>query len=614
MEFTIRVSNFASFVDSEPFTIRDGLNVFLGINNSGKTALLLAIAGLSESAWQNQSFREFMPGYFHKDADPMLTVEFILPADQREKVLRRLCELGGNPDFDPTPSSVPESLRFQWLLIENRAALCGMLFRGGPDSTERNLINWAGVVIEHPQGKQRVYGSSGLPGSRGRTNHATDFFIAQDPVFLTSNLGWPSIFSSPIILSAQRRSPARMQYVHTVELDSIGSNLALVLATAWLTTESLPNGRDLVKRIESYMGHIFPEIKGIRTPSIPSPNTGLPSSVEVVIDLTNGRTVSLDRSGTGVQQMLCLVTGAVLTQKQTLFLIDEPHSFLHPAAERGLLELLENLTAERHHIFVIATHSHIFASHARERIYAVSMIGASSKVRTIDGVQKALDTLGVRNMDLFTYDMILFVEGPSDCDVFQKVLAHFHPNRQLDRMKIVPLGGDGLLKSKTRRQVVKILVRSNATETHVPLILIFDSNDWNASEQQDLRQVCKQSQTAGVHFLALPELENYLLEPTAIAHVINEKLGSDAGVERPTPQQVAVAIPTDVVVKNGSDVMESCFRKWACAYDKNPDSARIAEQILIHQPGFLRPLADELSRRLWAPQTVEPAPESASRD
>ena len=52
--------------------------------------------------------------------------------------------------------------------------------------------------------------------------------------------------------------------------------------------------------------------------------------------------------------MLALAVGVLTATEPQLFLIDEPQAYLHPAAERSMLSLLES---HPQHQYIIATHS-----------------------------------------------------------------------------------------------------------------------------------------------------------------------------------------------------------------------------------------------------------------
>ncbi len=472
MGYKIRIKSFASFDDSDVFEISEGLNVLGGINNAGKTALLWALAMLgmpadSQRRWYQILYNR-LGGYLRPGISPTVLAEFALPRGQRDSIVGRICGLGGNPQFPPYEES-KETFQFSWTADANR----NIGFRGevivrsgnGRQRAERNVFQFL-----HAQNSYSViHPFGGSPPNTWQPANFTIKTIGSDSSgerifrFAEGDTGlapcWPQILSNSILLEAQRKVDPGRASMRTVELEPDAANLAQVLETAQLTTVELRDGQERFRRIVEEMRAIFPEVLRIRT-QVPPQAPGQQPPVEILLDLAHQRTVPLTHSGTGVQQIL----------RPTLFLIDEPHSNLHPAAERSLMRVLEAFARESDHIFCVTTQSTIMASHARRRFRAVAFHDADgSKVRPLSGVAEICGLLGIENMDLFTYDRILFVEGPSDVPVLQRVFQFFDKSGTFDRTKIVELFGDGRLKSpKMALDLVRLIVNAATSQMHVP--------------------------------------------------------------------------------------------------------------------------------------------------
>jgi hypothetical protein len=115
----IRVQNAASFKDSEEFEIKPGINAFIGINNSGKSALLWALAMLGgvmreeKSAWFYE-MQSKMDGYRRGATNPGVQIEFALPSEMRDQRVAELCSLAGMssyPSFDVTRETFEFNVR-----------------------------------------------------------------------------------------------------------------------------------------------------------------------------------------------------------------------------------------------------------------------------------------------------------------------------------------------------------------------------------------------------------------------------------------------------------------------------------------------------------------------
>ena len=107
-----------------------------------------------------------------------------------------------------------------------------------------------------------------------------------------------------------------------------------------------------------------------------------------------------------------------------IFLIDEPHVYLHPEAEK----LLANFIREHmEHKYVIATHSLIFIQAViPDIVYLVTRGKDETRVKeSLSEVQSKallLEELGVNLGDMLIAEKIIFVEGKSDVDIISEML------------------------------------------------------------------------------------------------------------------------------------------------------------------------------------------------
>lgn len=608
-EFSVRLRNFGSFIDSEQFTIRPGLNSFIGVNNAGKTALLFALASFSTSAKAKQlgypygNVWEFLKRYKRADIDPLMEIEFPITG-RRNEILASLWGLKSQPTL-PVPDR--ESLLFRWVLGNDDLGLVDIrsfehekgrvveseLLRLVNDPINSDEIK--AVVADHPFGLTPPDGAVQLPAFDvtllASRSDLRPFKFNKTPNQLSSL--WPELFQSVVLLSTHRNPPTRGQLIHTIALDPVASNLPQVLATIQLTTPELENGRQLFDAIQNELKLLFPEFKSIRTEIVAERN---PPEMEVKLDLTTGGSVPLSHSGTGVQQVLALLTGAFVSKEQSLFLLDEPHSYLHPAAERGLIKLLDRLGRDRGHYFCVATHSPIFASHNRKQLFAVRMNrDEGSKVRSLRNAADILDTIGISNPDLFTYSRVVFVEGPSDEKVVTAVSQLILDDAMEYRLKIQRLGGDGILKNRSRAEFIDLLCKTNAAEVHVPIRFVLDSNDWNDEVRNKLSSLRDSEGGQVIYFLKLQEIENYLLHEEAIVFALDQRLANrNMSHLKPDVVEIRKIIGSHYGEK-GSDVLTAIFLQYECDYSKNKDVEHLLSFILSRAPQHLQPLIDELS-------------------
>jgi hypothetical protein len=358
--------------------------------------------------------------------------------------------------------------------------------------------------------------------------------------------------------------------------------------------------RGRLSSVEEDLRSVFPEVRELRAEGIEDPNREEDQS-EIVLDLKNGSTVSLSNSGSGVAQIATLLTAAHLKTSSSLFLIDEPHAYLHPAAERALINILEALAKERGHIFCLATHSSIMASRCKNNLFAVVNRQGDSKVVSLKEATEILSILGITNFDLFTHDKILFVEGPSDARVFRLILDAFDKSHLADRVKLVDLSGDGKLKSKGALNFKRLLIEASAAKARVPVGFLLDSGGRPEPERIGLQKVLHKPSQSVLILLKKNELEDYLLDPVSVSAILKRECQLLDIVCDPQLENAIKKI-IDETKDKGSTILQKCFETGieGRMYRKREDSPLIAEEILKTNPSFLNPLYEELESAIGA--------------
>lgn len=353
--------------------------------------------------------------------------------------------------------------------------------------------------------------------------------------------------------------------------------------------------RDQFEEIEQTVTHIFPEFIHV--------NPKLSEHAGVTITLTlrkNGEVVALDNCGTGVEQFLSLATFAVTAKSGTTVLIDEPHSFLHPRAERQLIDLLKKHSKAR---YVISTHSAVLIN----SIPADSILSLPQERPSplcLESTEHAdiLSELGYRNSDLLFSDRIIFVEGPSDTDIIPSLLRS---HRVLDAVDIRNSGFpslDGSGKLKARKAQTSILYYERMLmamgRAKLPRLYLLDG-DFSPSDVSTLTGTMSPATGEHVKIVFLPrtEVENYLLVPSAITAGIREQaclldMGSSNVLEADVTQKLQDLLksPSDKLFPHGSSgdclkavkgskVLEEIFSAYSIEYNKRISGNLIARHI-----------------------------------
>jgi predicted ATP-dependent endonuclease of OLD family len=107
-----------------------------------------------------------------------------------------------------------------------------------------------------------------------------------------------------------------------------------------------------------------------------------------------------------------------LTFEQATIVIDEISSFLHPAAAKALLRIIQ--TNYAHHQYIIATHSpEVLSTGNPATVHIVRRRGYDSDVKRVDldkvdQLREVADHLGVSMTDFFGAERIIWVEGRTE--------------------------------------------------------------------------------------------------------------------------------------------------------------------------------------------------------
>lgn len=323
------------------------------------------------------------------------------------------------------------------------------------------------------------------------------------------------VLNSGIQISPHRTAPPQMALQTVTTLAPDGSNLAPFLHTLY------SNDRERFLQIEKFITDVFPDFTRLNARSRDN---------QAVITLTSkpkNKEIILSRCGTGVGQALILAAQVVAAKPDTLFLIDEPHSFLHPVAERKLMSFLGSHDDKR---FVIATHSSVMMNAVIPT--AITHIeppgrGFSDSQHEASKLPQILYDLGYRNSDVLFNDRIIIGEGPTEQAVLPILLSASgaFPIEEIQKTGFASLDG---VPERAKDQQTAVLrfeqFIASVGRLELKRLYLFDGD--RSLEDKNLLAGTRSMATnhnALIQFLPRTELENYLLVPEAIANAINEE-------------------------------------------------------------------------------------------
>lgn len=586
-----RVTGFQSFKDSGVLYFNSGINLIVGANNVGKSALLRALRS------ELPDDRHRSPQEFRDEALPAPTVDLeieICGNDVKQAVFTvGPIVIPAAPEASSDPVGYVDGIMNGEPFVVN--------IRHSPNSTfvspypSHGLFYWSG------QGRQAAARLSVKNGDIVLEPH----FNGDDSLPSAVHYLWRA---NMFYFSAERFSVGQTNTAHVERLDQNASNLAAVLHT-------LAGDRgDLFDKLISHLREMFPTVGHLSTRVLPG-NAGL-TEVRVwpTLERQNVRlSFPLMQSGTGVAQTVALLV-AIMTIDRAVILIDEINSFLHPAAVKALLRILQTEYAQ--HQYIISTHApEVIGYSNATTVHLVKRSGYESTISALNPneittFREVAAHLGVSMSDVFAADSVIWVEGETEETLFPYIYRELvGPVPRGTVFTTVAATGDFGAKRRDKSMVYEAYSRLSAAVATMPIKVVFgfDTEKLSNSDKVDM---VRDSQ-GRLKFLPRRHVECYLLHPESIAARIRDKdpnskvTNSDVvskiieiASEHPfalndTPPDLEN--PDWLARIDAARLLSKLFTLVSDArieYDKTTDGIEIAKQILANDREFISPLAD----------------------
>lgn len=334
--------------------------------------------------------------------------------------------------------------------------------------------------------------------------------------------------------------------------------------------------------------------------------------------------ISLDKCGTGVGQVLAMLYIVLSAATPRILLIDEPNSFLHPYASRQLINVFKE---NKQHQYIITTHSpEIITTANPNNIILLSLEKGQTKVKRIDRDEKEdmtflLETIGSRLSDVFGYDKILWVEGETEEICFKMVVEKMLGLNTINT-PIVKVRSTGDFEKKQIEVIKYIYKRLSEGNGLIPpaIAFIFDKENRTDAELKEFKDTI-------INFIDYPLYENYLMDIKAITAILNqytkgENMGETYDLEKQITEEEVIAfidkvkenkkywwkkMPNSNDLKDWTDkihaanLLEDIFKEFLeskVLYRKTEHSIALTKWLIENNTERLKPLGDILSRFL----------------
>ncbi len=605
-----RIQGFQSFRDSGYIEFLEGINLIIGQNNAGKSALLRAL--LPNLPDDRHRTLERWNSHELPAPEIALTIE-ISGAEIPEWVLR-----SGNPQLFPITQ---EQSRNCDAFIQEIFARQSVIF----SVTHRPNQGFASPYPSHQF----------FHTTPQQVNYLCAKLTPRDGVLTIQHVGTnrnedtlPTLLFEAwkrdmFYFTAERMASGQASSEYAERLAPNADNLPNIL-------HLLQNERgDVFYKLVANLREIFSTVGNISVRTMPGGN-----SLEVRIWPTEAMnrpelSFPLNSSGTGVAQAIALLT-AIMTIDKAIIIIDEINSFLHPAAVKALLRILQTQYAQ--HQYIITTHAPDVISFSNPTtIHLVKREGYESRVERLDlanvGVfREVAEHLGVSMADVFAAERVIWVEGQTEELCFPYLYQQTKgPLLRGIIFTAVAATGDFLANKRNHKLVYEIYSRLSTATANlaVAVAFSFDSENLTESEKKDMQREAK----GVLHFLPRRHLECYLIDPAAIAAFIGGK--DPQSVQTVTPDAVEAAL-REAAAKEPLHIPEwnddITDEQWlACVnaakligtvcgtlseqrvrFAKKADSLFLLKHILENNRSRLQPLADYVANLVTAVTPSQP--------
>ena len=227
-----------------------------------------------------------------------------------------------------------------------------------------------------------------------------------------------------------------------------------------------------------------------------------------------------EANGAGIRESLRLILDLEL-EPCDIVLLEEPEVHLHPGLEFAVHNYLQEKSKSKQ--FFVTTHSTNFVDAVSpQHIYLVARgengISTCSSLTEGDVPLKLPAELGIRLSTVFMFDRIVFVEGPSDEAVLRELATINEVDLNGSSAAFVHMGGVANFTHYAAEATLDLLSRRR-----VKMWFVIDRDERDESEIE--KMVARLGDRADIFVLQRRELENFLVEETAVCAFVKEKTG-----------------------------------------------------------------------------------------
>jgi len=194
--------------------------------------------------------------------------------------------------------------------------------------------------------------------------------------------------------------------------------------------------------------------------------------------------VHLDSQGDGVKRQLWFAllkwkafrdVQNGITDTRFIWCFDEPETHLYPKAQREFFEIIKTVS-QTNVQSLISTHSTVFIDRAKlKNINKVDLANGYTVFSKCDDVDDIYNSLQIKNSDFLFYDNFLVVEGDTE-QALIPFLFELHSGKPLSANSVQVINLGGKTKRQENQKILKNILGSFRKETSGKIVYIFDND------------------------------------------------------------------------------------------------------------------------------------------